>query len=78
MVNNMRKDFKPKISACRKKNGEINSDFDEILERQKEHFKDLLDAEELVMDEEKQQRQGKKILQQATAKKMRNCQPQKK
>jgi hypothetical protein len=33
LVNNIRKDFKPRITACRKSNGEITNDKGEILER---------------------------------------------
>ncbi|PSN37742.1 hypothetical protein C0J52_22729 [Blattella germanica] len=46
LINNMRKDFKPRISAFRKKNGEITNDTNEILDTWKEHFKELLDGED--------------------------------
>ncbi|PSN55813.1 hypothetical protein C0J52_02489 [Blattella germanica] len=46
----MRKDFKPRISACGKNNGEITNDTNEILDTWKEHFKELLDGEDQVLN----------------------------
>ncbi|PSN42661.1 hypothetical protein C0J52_13043 [Blattella germanica] len=48
LINNMRKDFKPRISTSRKKNGEITNDTNEILDTWKEHLKELLDGEDQV------------------------------
>jgi hypothetical protein len=46
LVNNKRKDFKSRITACRKLNGKITNDKGKILERWKEYFKELLDGQE--------------------------------
>jgi mannitol-1-phosphate/altronate dehydrogenase len=46
MVNKMRKEFKPRISACRKKEGEMINNKREILERWNQYFQELLEGKE--------------------------------
>jgi hypothetical protein len=46
MVNDMRKEFKPRILACQKKDGETINNKSEILERWNQYFQELLEGKE--------------------------------
>jgi hypothetical protein len=41
LVNNMRQDFKPRITSCRNINGEIINGMNDVLNIWKQHFKEL-------------------------------------
>jgi hypothetical protein len=41
LVNNLRQDFKPRITACSNINGEIINGMNDFLKRWKQHFKEL-------------------------------------
>src|SRR5215475_5275428 len=45
-INNLRKDFKPRIAICKSKNGDITTEKGDILNRWKEHFHELLNSTE--------------------------------
>jgi hypothetical protein len=42
----MRKEFKPRIMACQKKDGEMINNKSEILERWNQYFQELLEGKE--------------------------------
>jgi hypothetical protein len=46
VVNDMRKELKPRILACRKKDGEMINNKSEILERWNQYFQALLEGKE--------------------------------
>jgi hypothetical protein len=46
MVNKMRKEFKSRISACRKKDGEMINNKREILERWNQYFQEFLEGKQ--------------------------------
>jgi hypothetical protein len=46
MVNDMRKELKPRILVCRKKNGEVINNKREILEQWNQYFQELLEGKE--------------------------------
>jgi Reverse transcriptase (RNA-dependent DNA polymerase) len=43
-IGNAKKGFQPRSTKCRKKNGELTCDLNGVLDRWKEHFDDLLNA----------------------------------
>jgi len=45
-VNNLRKDFKPKLTLCKSRNGDIITEKGDILNRWKDHFHELLNSTE--------------------------------
>ena len=45
-INTLRKDFKPRLTICKSKNGDIITEKDGILNRWNEHFHELLDSRE--------------------------------
>ena len=42
LINEIRKEFNPNLLVCKNKDGELLNDKNQILERWREHFKDLL------------------------------------
>lgn len=44
-INNAKKGFQPRTSMCKKKDGDLVCDLNGVLERWKEHFDDLLNAD---------------------------------
>ncbi|KAG8189192.1 hypothetical protein JTE90_013726 [Oedothorax gibbosus] len=50
LVNNVRADFNPRTTTCRKKNGDLTRDPDEVLVRWREHFVELLAGKDKVED----------------------------
>ena len=50
LVNNVRADFNPRTTTCRKKNGDLTRDPDEVLVRWREHFVELLAGKDEVED----------------------------
>ena len=45
-INNLREDFKPKLTICKSRNGNIITEKGDILNRWKEHFSELLNGME--------------------------------
>jgi len=45
-INNLRKDFKPSLTVCKSKNGNIIAEKGDILNRWKDHFHELLNSTE--------------------------------
>ena len=45
-INRLRKIFKPRLTICKSKNGNINTEKDDILNRWKDHFHKLLNSVE--------------------------------
>ena len=45
-INNLRKDFKPKLKICKSRNGDIITEKGDILNRWKDHFCELLNSME--------------------------------
>ena len=45
-INNLRKDFKPKLTVCKSRNGDILTEKGDILNRWKDHFCELLNSME--------------------------------
>ena len=45
-INNLRKDFKPRLTVCKSKNGDIITEKGDILNRWKDHFHELLNSTE--------------------------------
>jgi len=45
-INNLRKDFKPRLTVCKSKNGDIITEKGYILNRWKDHFHELLNSTE--------------------------------
>ncbi|KAG8190002.1 hypothetical protein JTE90_002565 [Oedothorax gibbosus] len=50
LVSNVRVDFNPRATTCRKKNGDLTRDPDEVLVRWREHFVELLAGKDKVED----------------------------
>ena len=49
-INNLRKDFKPRLSGCKSKNEVIVTEKGDILNRWKDHFHELLNSTEQDKD----------------------------
>ena len=49
-INNLRKDFKPRFTVCKSKNGDVNTETGDILNRWKDHFHELLNSTEQDKD----------------------------
>ena len=45
-INNLRKDFKPRLTVCKSKNGDIITEKGDTLNRWKNHFHELLNSME--------------------------------
>jgi len=45
-INNLRKDFKPSLTVCKSKNGDIITEKGDILNRWKDNFHELLNSTE--------------------------------
>ena len=45
-INNLRKDFKPRLTVCNSKSGDIVAEKGDILNRWKDHFHELLNSTE--------------------------------
>jgi hypothetical protein len=45
-INRLRKDFKPRLTICKSKNGDIITEKDGILNRWKDYFHELLNCRE--------------------------------
>ena len=53
-VNKLRKDFKPRLTICKSKSGEILTEKKDILNRWKDHYNELLNSTEQEEEEEKE------------------------